>query len=119
MVDVSTLTMSIQHTIATSVEQTLDGCIQRMIAASVEKALNGLLSPVHGKIESLKAHLKSSKDNTATLALTLRTKLRLMAEPIHIKLNTLQQHVTDSLIALNAHIDDITTTPPHVANTVR
>ncbi len=41
-----------------------------------------------------------------------------MAEPIHTKLNTLQQRVTDNIIALNAHINDITTTPPHVANTV-
>ncbi len=32
----------------------------------------------------------------------------------------LQQQVTDDIIALNAHIiDDITTTPPPVADTVR
>jgi hypothetical protein len=42
-----------------------------------------------------------------------------MIEPIHTKLNTLQQRMTDDIIALNARIDNITTTPLHVANTVR
>jgi hypothetical protein len=43
----------------------------------------------------------------------------LTAEPIHTKLNTLQQRVTNDIIALNARINNITTTPPHAADTVR
>ncbi len=58
-VDASTLTTSIQLTIATF----------------VEKALDSLLSPLHSKIESLNTHLESFKDNTATLTLTLHTEL--------------------------------------------
>ncbi len=73
--DASTLTTSIQHTIATSVEQALDSRIQQTIATSVEKALNGLLSPLRGEIKSLKAHLESSKDDAATLASTLQTEI--------------------------------------------
>ncbi len=115
--DGSSLTTSIQQTIATSIEQALNGRIQQTIATSIEKALDGLLSLLC-EIKSLKAHLDSSKEDAATLTSTLRTELCLMAEPIHTKLNTLQQRVTYDIIALNAHINDITTTPPHVANTV-
>jgi hypothetical protein len=97
---------------------TLTTSIQQMITTSIEKALDGLLSPLRGRIKTLKAHLKSSKDNTATLALTLRSELRSTAEPIYTELNTLQQCVTDDIIALNAHIKDITTTPPHIADTI-
>jgi hypothetical protein len=42
-----------------------------------------------------------------------------MVEPTHTKFDTLQQRVTDNIIALNACINNITTTPSHVANTVR
>jgi hypothetical protein len=41
-----------------------------------------------------------------------------MAGPIHTELNMLQQRVTDNINALNARIDNITTTPPHVSDTV-
>jgi hypothetical protein len=43
--DASTLTMSIQQTIANSVEKVLDGSIQQMIATSIEKKPSTVCSP--------------------------------------------------------------------------
>ncbi len=101
-VDASTLTTSIQQTIATS----------------IEKALDSSFSSLHSKTKTLKACLECSKDNAATLTSTLHTELRLTAEPIYTELNMLQQRMTEAIITLNARINNITTTPPHVADTI-